>query len=678
MSNVTPLPMSRASTMTVDADGRIAHADAAWDRALRRGAQLPGSRLADFLSREDARRFNAALSGLRADRVARSLLDVGLPDGGTATLALSRCEGGEDVMVVLIAQWTGPATGGGTGDQTMDVSRALFDQAFEPMLVIDPEGRVLQANPAAARFLGVNREALAGLTIDAVIVPPRGERTARSAVRRALAVGQSAIEAPSRWQDPTDAPVEWRLAPLPDGAGGGGLCLISPRDTGMERQRAAREDFLTRCDQLTGLRNRRTFQAELAWMLESWQNEGARAPTVALLNLDAFREVNAAFGNAVGDQVLRTMAERLCGAVRDTDVVARFSGDVFALLLGAVDPPGCDELARRLLDCVAEPIELSDREICVTACLGMASTSTGTGDSDPVCRAERALSDARHRGRDAYVVYSGAPEEARDPGHLWMTTELRHALGREEFQLLYQPQVVAATGEVVGLEALLRWNHPERGLIPPAEFIPVLEESSLIVPVGEWVLARACEDLGTLRGGGFHGLRVSVNLSPRQLEEPRFLDRLESLLAGAGIESGALELELTESLFMSPMAGSDSVLSRLGALGLRVAVDDFGTGYSALAYLKRFPVHCLKIDKSFTRGLGQCREDTAIVNAVCQMAAHLGLDVVAEGVETQAQVDYLAQQAGAIAQGFHFARPLALTDLMARMTLREEAVRLAS
>lgn len=681
MNNITLLPVPRGWCMRLDAQGRIIRIDTAWARAMGRSTEeLHGVRLVDLLSEREGRRVAGALGRLSASGARELSQEMTLPGMAPAPVELMPVQGGGAACVeatLLCRARFGPPEGDAGGQSTPDVCRAVFENAFEPMLVIGAEGEVLQVNEAAARFLGGDRAELVGLTVDALIAPPTGRRTARSALRRAIADGSRRIEAPSRWNDETQRLIEWRLAPLQQSAAGTGLCLLSPRDVSEERQREARDRYLAKHDQLTGLCNRTTFQADLQIAMDAWRAGDGRAPTVALLNLDSFREVNAVFGNQVGDDVLRVVAERLCRAVRGSDVVARFSGDVFALLLDSADPAACDEMSRRLLDCVAEPMDMAGQEICVTACLGMASAGGSVAEPDLVYRAEAALNDARHRGRDAYVLYSDSVA-TRGADELRIASELRRAVQHGQFQLLYQPQVVAGTGEVVGMEALIRWNHPDRGVVAPAEFIPLLERSNLIVQVGDWVLEQACADLQALAAAGFGGLRIAVNISPRQLEDPGFVDRLETLLTDSGVRPGQLELELTESLFMSPLAESRGLLHHIADLGLRLAVDDFGTGYSALAYLKRFPVHCLKIDKSFIRGVGSCREDTAIVNAVCAMAAQLGLDVVAEGVETQAQVDFLAGLPGTIAQGFHYARPLALHALMGRMKQEREAIRLAS
>lgn len=680
MSNVSLLPLPRGWSMRLDAAGRIVRVDAAWARAMGWAPEaLVGAAIADLLSEPEAHRFAGTLGPLKDRGAGKATVELSLPGISPAAveLAVLKGEGAGVVEVTLVnaAPLDGDEVGSG-GLPAPDVSRAVFEQAFEPLVVVGAEGEVLQINPAAADFLGGTRAELIGLTVDALIAPPAGHRTARSALRRAVADGSLRIEAPSRWHGSEGPLIEWRIASLRTSLAGPGMCLVSPRDVSQERQREARELYLAKHDQLTGLCNRKAFQSALNVALERWRAGEGRAPTVALLNLDSFREINAAFGNQVGDEALRIVAERLSQTVRETDIVARFSGDVFALLLESVDPAGGRELARRLLDAVAEPIALTGQDVCLTGCLGMASAADGVDDQEPVFRAEAALNDARHRGRDACVLYSDSVV-AHGPARIRLSGELRRALQLDQFELLYQPQVVAGTGDVVGMEALIRWHHPERGMVAPAEFIPVLEESSLIVQVGDWVLRQACEDLKRLADAGFDGLRVAVNISPRQLEEPGFVDRLEALLNEHGLRPGTLELELTESLFMSPLGEGPGILDHIVDLGLRLAVDDFGTGYSALAYLKRFPVHCLKLDQSFVRGLGQSREDTAIVTAVCAMATQLGMDMVAEGVETRDQVDFLSGLPGAVAQGFHFARPMPLGALMGRMRQEREAVRLA-
>jgi diguanylate cyclase (GGDEF)-like protein len=380
------------------------------------------------------------------------------------------------------------------------------------------------------------------------------------------------------------------------------------------------------------------------------------------LDLDRFKAVNDTLGHAFGDQLLKTVAERLRGSVRETDTISRMGGDEFGVILEGINA-GQDAavVAQKIIDALSQPFDLNGHEVFVSCSIGIAVTPSSPGDV-LVRDADAAMYRAKQQGRNNYQFYT--PEmNAQAFRRLTLETNMRAALEREEFVLSYQPQVDLATGRICGVEALLRWRDPNSGLVHPDEFIHVLEDSGLIIPVGEWVLRTACAQGKAWEDAGLTPVRVSVNLSGRQFNQDDLAGSLARILDETGLDPNYLELELTESLLMEDIAVSSAMLDELRVLmGLRLSVDDFGTGYSSLSYLKRFPLDTLKIDRSFVRDIATDRDDAAIVASIIGLAHNLQLKVIAEGVETEEQLAYLREKGCDIVQGFYFSEPLPAED----------------
>jgi diguanylate cyclase (GGDEF)-like protein len=420
-------------------------------------------------------------------------------------------------------------------------------------------------------------------------------------------------------------------------------------------------------DQLTGLPNRYAFHQAL----ERTVAHAVRSnTTAALLYLDAdgFKKVNDLFGHSVGDRVLQEVAGRLRGALRRTDMVARLGGDEFAVVLHDVtSPDDAARVAEYLIKLAAEPFPVDDHPAYLGLSIGIAMIP---GDGDTAERllhnADLAMYQAKERGRGNCQFFSDRIGEAVRR-RLDIEAELRTAIHQGQIYLAYQPQVEAAGGALRGLEALARWRHPERGIISPAEFIPVAEESSLIVELGRHVFALACADIVSLRAAGFAVPPVAVNVSVRQLSSGRFADEIAATLREHRLSTADVEIELTESAVMDRPEENEPVLAELKVSGMRIAIDDFGTGYSSLSYLKRLPVGKVKIDRSFVRDLPENAESVAIAKSIIDMAHALGLKVVAEGGETAAQVDCLHGLGCDLLQGYYTGRPMereALVDYL--------------
>jgi diguanylate cyclase (GGDEF)-like protein len=377
------------------------------------------------------------------------------------------------------------------------------------------------------------------------------------------------------------------------------------------------------------------------------------------IDLDRFKNINDMLGHGVGDQLLVQAAKRLLACARAGDVVARLGGDEFALVL----PAGADDgiaaaLAGRVIDALAQPFYLVGQPLYVSASVGIATYPENGRDAETLLKnADTAMYGAKNGGRNNYQFYVAEMHE-NAAQRLQTETQLRLALERGEFLLHYQPKLDLATGAISGFEALLRWHHPQRGLVPPLEFIDILEDTGLILPVGEWVIGEVCRQLGTWEADGMRVAPVAINLSARQLQQADLAGAVERIVHGAGVDPALLEFELTESMLMADPEGAVEILTRIKALGMRLSVDDFGTGYSSLAYLKRFPLDALKIDRTFVRDLPDDPDDAAITKAVIRLAHSLSLKVVAEGVENVAQLRELELYDCDEIQGYYVSRPL--------------------
>ncbi|HEX4927965.1 MAG TPA: EAL domain-containing protein [Burkholderiales bacterium] len=434
----------------------------------------------------------------------------------------------------------------------------------------------------------------------------------------------------------------------------------------------ARLAYLAQYDALTGLPNRALLSDRFGRMIVQARRRGTGLG-VLFIDLDDFKMVNDTRGHAAGDELLKEAARRVQSALRDGDTVARISGDEFAVILS--DLARADDaavVAQKILERLIAPVDVGGQEAVVTASIGIATFPADGDDPEALLgAADAAMYRAKQSGRNAFQFFTPDIDQ-RTRARAMLGTELRRALERKEFQLHYQAKIDLASGRPCGAEALLRWEHPERGRVPPVEFIPVLEETGLIVPVGEWVLRKACEDLKAWQAAGLPAMPVAVNLSARQFRQHDLDERIRAIIAAAGVDPSLLEFEITESQLMHDPEHGIRVLERLAAAGLRIAIDDFGTGYSSLAYLTRFPLASLKIDRSFVADALSDAADGTMVRTIVDMAHTLGFTVVAEGVERDAQAAFLRTLGCEQAQGFFFARPMTARDFGVLLALDGE------
>jgi diguanylate cyclase (GGDEF)-like protein/PAS domain S-box-containing protein len=419
-------------------------------------------------------------------------------------------------------------------------------------------------------------------------------------------------------------------------------------------------------DSLTGLPNRTLFTYRLAYALAKGKGSSGSV-ALLVLDLDRFKAINDALGHEVGDEVLVAVSGRLVAANGTAEVIARLGGDEFLVLFDGDDAEAeAEAFSERVLEALSAPITAGPGEVFITASIGIAYTSDRVTDATPLLsNADAAMYQAKKRGGGSVEVF-GEAMRVRVLDRMNTEHSLHRALERSELKLFYQPVVEIKGSRAVGVEALLRWDHPDQGLVTPNRFIPVAEESGLIIPIGAWVLQEACRQLRrwqVKRYGGLQGA-VEVNLSARQVDDPQIVATVEQILSETGLNPSYLTLEITESALMNDAAAALSVLRALKELGVTLAIDDFGTGYSSLSYLQRFPLDILKIDKTFVDELGIAPEGSEIISAVINLAHALGLQVIAEGVETELQLEELERLDCDFAQGYLFSRPVPAHELV--------------
>jgi diguanylate cyclase (GGDEF)-like protein len=380
---------------------------------------------------------------------------------------------------------------------------------------------------------------------------------------------------------------------------------------------------------------------------------------ILFLDLDGFKHINDSLGHAIGDKLLQSVAKRLVDCVRGSDTVSRQGGDEFVVLLSEVERSEDAALkAGRMLQAVAEPHPIDHHDLHVTTSIGVSVYPDDGLDSETLIKnADTAMYQAKENGRQSYQFFK-PPMSVRAVERQSIEESLRRALERQEFSLCYQPKIHLKTGDISGAEALIRWVHPSRGLVPPGKFIPVAEDCGLIVPIGNWVLREACRQARTWIDTGLPLGTMAVNISALEFRDDHFLDGVFTILKETGLDPKFLELELTESVLMKHAEATETILKTLKAKGVQVAVDDFGTGYSSLSYLRKFPIDALKIDQSFVRQITTSPEETTIVTAVISMGRSLKLRVVAEGVETQEELAFLRVHQCEEAQGYYFSHPV--------------------
>ncbi|UFS70357.1 EAL domain-containing protein [Geomonas sp. RF6] len=430
----------------------------------------------------------------------------------------------------------------------------------------------------------------------------------------------------------------------------------------LRRQVRLQEESIRRMayyDPLTGLPNRLLFNELLHQALAQAQRQGWHL-AVLYLDLDRFKTVNDTLGHAVGDELLQAAAQRLKECCRrDQDVVARRGGDEFVILLSDFDSTGeAVRVAQKILDAFARPMALAEHEVFISPSIGISLfPDDGTTEDELIKHADVAMYSAKEEGRNRYHLFNQSMNE-QSRRRLSLETGVRAALQKEEFFLQYQPNVDVKSGRVVSIEALLRWQHPELGLVPPREFIPLAEESGMIAAVTEWVVRKACTQNKKWQDGGFPPMRVAVNISPRQFQSMHFAQMVQEILSETGLDPHWLELEVTEGVMLQDVETTDATMRRLNDIGVQITIDNFGTGFTSFSYIRKLPIRTVKIDRSLVSDVTVDTDDAAVATAVITMAHTLGLNVVAQGVEAQDQLAFLSSHDCPGMQGYLFTEPL--------------------
>ena len=457
------------------------------------------------------------------------------------------------------------------------------------------------------------------------------------------------------------------ISPVRDDSGTIVNFVVAQYDISAVMRYEAELEYQARHDALTGLANRNLLTERLERAISNARHGGTEL-WVVFVDLDRFKFVNDTLGHEAGDTLLKQLAERLKLAVREADTVARMGGDEFVLVLpeGTSGDAGMGVI-QAIMDAIATPLMIQSHEFYLTCSIGIAAYPGDGGTAETLTKhADIAMYRAKEMGRNTYQFYTSAMSE-RTLERLEIEADLRHALERDQFQLHYQPQVDLGSGAIVGMEVLLRWVHPVHGTIAPSRFISLAEEMGLIIPIGAWVVRTACLQSRAWQLAGLGQLRVAVNLSPRQFTQKGLAQSVAAILDETGLEAHHLELELTESMVMTDVDTAITILRDLKQLGVQIAIDDFGTGYSSLSYLRRFPINVLKIDQSFVRDITLEEDGAAVVRSIISLAHSLRLKVIAEGVETLAQLDYLREHGCDQVQGYLISRPIAAADFGAML-----------
>jgi len=557
-------------------------------------------------------------------------------------------------LEALVAQRTSEIL---TTQQHLEATmNAIPDLLFE----IGLDGRYYSSHSPRQELLARPADELEGRTVSDVM-PPDAAQAVMQALQEA---NQKTWSTGVQISLPLDIGTHWfelSVARKQTQPGEEPRFVVLSRDITQNKIAEEKILHLAHFDTLTGLPNRTLLADRCSQALNAAQRHGE---TVALLfvDLDHFKNVNDSLGHSVGDALLKALAQRLTRAVRHQDTVARLGGDEFVLVLPDTDLPGAARVAEKIMRAAVEPFEIGARELIVTSSIGIAIYPQDGANFDELSRcADSAMYDAKQRGRSQYRFFT-TEIQARSQRTLLLENALRRALERGQLQLHYQPLLALDTQKILGAEALLRWNHPDLGAISPAEFIPVAESSGLMLPIGEWVLSTAVQQLSAWLGSGIAPITVAVNLSATQFRQADFPDLVARILAQAGLPAHLLELELTEGVSMNDPDAAVATMDELRQLGVRMAIDDFGTGYSSLSYLKKFNVSKVKIDQSFVRDISTDEDDRAIVTAIISMARSLGIRTIAEGVETSEQLAYLQSQGCDEVQGYYFSKPVPPDD----------------
>jgi diguanylate cyclase (GGDEF)-like protein/PAS domain S-box-containing protein len=560
-------------------------------------------------------------------------------------------------------------------EQRLELWARVFEASSEGIMIIDPQGRIVDVNRAVCRGANLDLDDLLGMNPRFLLDSSNPPGFFADITDAALNLGSWQGEAWLKRKGREPYPAWLVLNAVRDAHGQVSHYIAISLDISERKKHEQRIAYMAQHDALTGLPNRSLCQERLKMSIDQAKRSGQKV-AVLFVDLDRFKNINDSLGHHVGDGLLRSIASRLLNVVRNGDTVARLGGDEFVVILnGIADVEEIGKIVdQRLISLIRKPHQVDGAELNISCSVGVAVYPDDGDDIDRLMRhADVAMYQAKSSGRDNLQFFTPELNE-RVLRRLQLENDMRHAVERGELVLYYQPRINAATGGLAGVESLVRWTHPLHGLIPPADFIPIAEESGLIVGIGTWIIGEACRQHQHWRRAGVGGVPVSINLSAVQLREPGLCATLDAALQRYAVDPAQIELELTESILMDKVDDTIAVLRDIKALGCTISIDDFGSGYSSLSYLYRFPIDKLKIDRAFIQNMHSAPQNLAVTNAIIGLGHTLGLQVVAEGVEHEADVDLLRAAGCDELQGFYYSRALPAADAQAWMVAHAEGV----
>jgi diguanylate cyclase (GGDEF)-like protein/PAS domain S-box-containing protein len=546
-------------------------------------------------------------------------------------------------------------------------AQVTLDSIGDAVLSTDLEGKVTYLNVVAEKITGWTREEAAGKDIDEVfvIVDASTREPCVNPLRAAIKKNRTVQLTPNCIlirRDGAEFAIEDSAAPIHDQHGLATGAVIVFHDVSVARAMGAEMSHMAQHDTLTNLPNRTLLQDRLTQAISTASRNDFRI-AVLFLDLDGFKHINDSLSHATGDRLLQLVAKRLLAAVRTSDTVCRLGGDEFVILLSEVAHAGdAGVKAGKILNALGAPFEMEQNTLRITGSIGVSTYPEDGRSAELLIRnADLAMYQAKEKGRSNYQFFEKGMN-VRAVERQSIEGDLRFALERNEFVMHYQPKIDLTTGEITGVEALIRWQHPGRGLVGPLQFISIAEDCGLVLPIGRWVLRESCRQAKAWQDAGLPAIEMAVNVSSVEFRNDEFLESIGTILKETGLEPRYLELELTESVLMQHAEFSVPVLQKLKAMGVRLAIDDFGTGYSSLSYLRQFPIDTLKVDQSFIHEINAETDEATIISAVINMGCHLKHRVIAEGVETAEQLAFLRAHGCDEGQGYYFGRPMAALE----------------
>ncbi|MBH0161808.1 bifunctional diguanylate cyclase/phosphodiesterase [Fictibacillus sp. 26RED30] len=550
--------------------------------------------------------------------------------------------------------------------------RSVIESANDSIILSDRTGTIISWNKGAELIFGFTEKEVLGKNLQ-IIIPYKFRKAHKEGMERYLLSGEpkvigNTVELEGVRKDRSEFPIELSLAAWQEDNQVYFSSII--RDITERKRNEKKINQMVYRDPLTGLPNRLLLNDRLSQALEL-ADENKQTIGIMFIDLDRFKYINDTLGHAVGDQLLIEIAKRIQACVGKNDTVCRQGGDEFIVLIPNTTADEVSKIAQQIVDLFSSSVMVNEQELFVTPSIGIAMYPGDGRDIETLIKnADTAMYRVKEQGKNNFQFYTPEMNEAVTK-KMKLEIGLRKALERNEFKIVYQPQIDVETGGIIGVEALLRWHHPEWGTISPAEFIPIAEETGLILQIGEWVLHGACRQNKAWQNAGYAPLRMAVNISSRQFQQSDLVERVSRILRETELEPQYLELELTESIIQDSKYAV-AKMQLLKEMGIHLSIDDFGTGYSSLSYLKTFPIHTLKIDQSFTRNIYADPKDASLVETIIAMAHNLDLKVIAEGVETEEQLQFLQQKQCNEAQGYYFSRPISAEELA--VILQERSV----